>query len=328
MKALRIIIIILLILVAAFLIIAAFLPKRAYVEESMVMKASAKVIFQEVNNFENWKYWSPFEEGDTTMITTLEGSKSGVGAIMKWTGKDEGTQTIIESTPDEYIKTELDFMKGDLAYSEWKFAETDTGTHVTWTLEIEDLGYPVARYFGALMPGMMRPTYQKGLTNLKNICENLPLIEGLEFMTIEAQPTLIIKDSAMADMIGIKMAGMIGKLMGYITAKNIPMAGPPFSMYYSWEEDKPFVFDAGVPIQETVEGAGEIIASEIAAGEVVFAPYYGPYEGTGTVHEKIQQYLAAKGIDWVDYPWEVYMTDPQMEPDPSKWLTLVYYRIK
>lgn len=330
MKTLRIVTLVLLILVAAFLLIAAFLPKRMVVEESVVMNAPAKVVFQEVNNYSNWAWWSPFAENDTTMVTTVEGPKSGVGAVMKWKGKDNGSQTILESTPDTYIKNELKLMEGDkdVAYSEWKFEPVGNGTRVSWNLIMDPLKYPVERFMGLIMPKVMRPIFQQGLVNLKNVCESLPLIEGLDILTIEAQPALSVKDSAMADMIGPKMGEMYGKIIGYMTSKNIPMVGPPYTIYYSWDNTRPFVFEAGIPVPSSVAGEGEVMATEIAAGDVICAPYYGPYDGSGTLHEKIQLYLAAKHIQYVGYPWEVYLTDPQSEPDTSKWLTMIYYRIK
>jgi effector-binding domain-containing protein len=328
MKALRIIIIVLVVLLSAFLVVALFLPKKAYLEESMLIKASAKQIFSEVNNFNNWASWSPFREEGDEMVVTLEGPASGVGAIMKWTDEDEqGSQTIIESQPDSYMKTELDFMESGKAFSEWKLVESDSGTMVTWTLDIDGLSYPVSRYFGLFMPKMMKPIYHKGLIQLKSVCEQMPWIEGLEFKTIEAQPALIIKDSAMVDQIGAKMGEVYTKLMNYINSSNIQIAGPPFTVYYSWDYTKPFVMDIGIPIQSAANGEGEIIPTEIAAGEVVCTPYYGSYDGTGMMHEKIQQYLAAKNRTWEGFPWEVYVTDPQSEADTSKWLTMIYYRI-
>ncbi len=331
MKALRIIFFILLILVAAFLLIAAFLPKKAFVEESMVINAPQKLVFQEVNNYSNWEYWSPFQQLDTTMVVTLQGPKSGVGATMKWTSKTgNGLQTILESTPDSYISNELKLMEEDqdAARSEWKFEPADNGTRVSWNVSMEHLKYPLERYMGLFLPKMMRSVFQKGLTDLKELCESLPFIEGLDLLTLEAQPTLSIKDSAMVNEIGPKMGEMYGKLMKFMSEKNIKMAGPPFTIHYSWDYTRPFVMEAGIPVQEPADGEGEIIASEIAAGDVICAPYYGPYEGIGTLYEKLQQYMAAKHIQCIGYPWEVYLTDPQTEPDTSKWLTKIYYRIK
>jgi effector-binding domain-containing protein len=331
MKALRVIFFILLILVAAFLLIAAFLPKSAYVEESMVINSPQKLIFQEVNNYGNWAYWSPFQQLDTTMVVTLQGPKSGAGAVMTWTSKGgNGSQKILESTPYSFITNELKLMEGDknAARSDWKFEPDNNGTRVSWNVSMENLKYPLERYMGLLMPKMMKPVFQKGLTNLKALCETLPFIEDIDFQTIPAQPTLSIQDSAMVDMIGPKMGEMYGKLMGFMTERNIQMAGPPYTIYYSWDYNKPFVFEAGIPVQSPATGEGEIMTAEIAAGDVLCAPYYGSYEGTGSLHEKIQLYLAAKHIQYVGYPWEVYVTDPMTEPDTSKWLTMIYYRIK
>ncbi|MDD5695623.1 MAG: SRPBCC family protein [Bacteroidales bacterium] len=331
MKTLRIILLVLFFLIAAFLIIAAFLPRKAFVEESAIINAPQKLVFQEVNNYGNWAYWSPFERLDATMAITLEGPRSGVGATMRWTSRTgSGSQKILASTPDSFISNELKLMEEDedAARSDWKFEPVDNGTRVSWNVSIDHLKYPLERYMGLFMPKMMKSVFQKGLTDLKSLCESLPLIEGLEFLTIGAQPTISIKDSATLDMVGPKMGERYGKLMKFMTEKNIQMAGAPFTIHYSWDYNRPFIFEAGVPVQSPAKGEGEIMATEIAAGDVICAPYYGPYTGLGSLHEKLQLYLAAKHIQCVGYPWEVYITDPQSEPDTSKWLTMIYFRIK
>jgi len=329
MKIIKIIIIILLILVAAFLIIAFFLPTSVHIERSKTMSCSDKIVFQQVNNFHQWKYWSPFAEEDTTMAVYYDGPLEGIGAMMMWKSeKDTGTMTIVESIPSSYIKTVLDFIDRGTAESEWKFSDTDGTTEVTWTLDIMDLGYPIERYYGLMMPSKLEKYYDKGLTNLKVLCENIPEIEGLEIKVIGSQPALIIKDSADVSAIGRKMSQMYGELIGFMNSLDIEMAGPPFTIWHTWDPEKKFIFEAGIPITEKVEGKGRIILSIIPEGKVITAPYYGSYERSGDLHNAIQKYLEVMKIDYIGAPWEVYITDPSTEPDTNKWLTLVYYRIE
>ena len=330
MKPLRIIAIIVLVLVALFFIVALFLPSKVHVERSMVMNCKSYKIFDEVNNLQNWTAWSPFEDEDTSMKIIYEGPDSGVDAIMKWTSKMNGSGklTIVESIPTTYIKAALDFMKSGTAQSEWNFIESDTGTIVTWILDIGNLPYPMGRYFGLAMPKMMNKTYDLGLTNLKNLCENLPEIEGIAINRINAQPVLYIRDSAEVNRIGLKMTEMYGELMKYMSDKKIEMAGPPYAAYYTWDPLKPYVFEAGIPVKTPVAGSGRIEAGEIASGKVLSAPFYGSYDKLGDIHIAIQKYLELKKMGYTGVPWEVYVTDPSTEPDTTKWLTLINYRLE
>jgi effector-binding domain-containing protein len=329
MKAVKIAFIVILILVSLFFIVALFLPSKVHIARSLDMNCPASEIFEEVNNLQNWCSWSPFEEQDTAMRFTFEGPESDVGTVMKWTSPESGagTLTIVESIHPTYIKAALDFMEAGNAECVWKFTESDTGTKVVWSLDIGDLPYPIGRYYGLAMPGIMKKTYDLGLTNLKNLCENLPEIEGVKISEIDAQQVLFIKDSSDASGIGLKLAEMYGELMAYISNKKIEIAGHPYAAFYNWDPAKPFVFDAGIPVRSPIQGEGRVEAGEIPAGKVILAPFYGPYEKTGEMHVTIQKYLELKKMSYTGPPWEVYVTDPKTETDTSKWLTLIYYRL-
>ncbi len=330
MKTLKIIIIIILVLVVLFFIIPLFLPAKVHVERSMAMKCPASEIFSQVNNLHGWTGWSPFQSSDTTMVVTYEGPEEGVNAVMRWTSKTggNGKMTIVESIPQSYIKAALDFMNNEKAQTEWKFQPSDTGTMVTWTMDMIDLPYPLGKYAVLAMPAMMNRTFDQGLAQLKKLCETLPFIEGLEVKAIESQPVLYIKDSASVNDLGRRIQEDYGKLMAYIAAHQVQMTGPPYSSWYSWDTSKPMVFDAGVPVAGPAAGEGPIIAGEIKAGKVICAPSYGSYDKTGALYTAMEKYMAIKKINAIGAPWEVYYTDPASEPDTSKWLTYIYFRIE
>jgi AraC family transcriptional regulator len=43
---------------------------------------------------------------------------------------------------------------------------------------------------------------------------------------------------------------------------------------------------------------------------------------------EFQQTMKAQGLKGTGDPWEVYVTDPGDEPDPSKWQTELVYPIE
>lgn len=47
------------------------------------------------------------------------------------------------------------------------------GTRITWRNE-GNLPYPIGRYFGLGVEGMLGPQCEKGLANLKRVCESIP----------------------------------------------------------------------------------------------------------------------------------------------------------
>ena len=68
----------------------------------------------------------------------------------------------------------LDFGTGGLASADYLIDADGGGSILTWTLETDMGGNPVARYVGLMMDGMIGPAYEQGLNNLKDILENQP----------------------------------------------------------------------------------------------------------------------------------------------------------
>ncbi|HEY3250250.1 MAG TPA: GyrI-like domain-containing protein [Ignavibacteria bacterium] len=62
-------------------------------------------------------------------------------------------------------------------------------------------------------------------------------------------------------------------------------------------------------------------------GKAVRLNFYGPYtklyEGWNAMMEYVKDNIKASSN-----PFEVYATDPEKEPDSSKWLTEIYFPIQ
>jgi hypothetical protein len=197
MKALKIILAILAVLVVLFLLVALFLPKQIHMEESLVINKPASVIFKQVNNFNNWHAWSPWEADDPEMVNSYEGAEKGVGAINSWTSKKygDGSMTIIESIPYKKVTSELAFTKGDPGLSSFEFKEDQGATKVTWSVDIPNMSYPVGRFFGLLMPGMMKPFFVDGLARLKEVTEAMPDPPALQIVNLPERAVISVLDS-------------------------------------------------------------------------------------------------------------------------------------
>lgn len=61
-----------------------------------------------------------------------------------------------------------------VSWDNWEFTATAKGTRVKWWSEGE-LDYPIGRIFGLFIEGMLGPTFEKGLLNLKRISEQQTL---------------------------------------------------------------------------------------------------------------------------------------------------------
>jgi effector-binding domain-containing protein len=63
-------------------------------------------------------------------------------------------------------------------------------------------------------------------------------------------------------------------------------------------------------------------------GKALKVDYYGDYAGSEQAHVAIMEYIDQNGLTAKEPVIELYITDPGMEPDTSKWLTTIYYLVE
>lgn len=176
MKILKALGIIAIVLVVLFFGVAMFLPASVHVERSLVIPASRKVVFNQVNDLRNWKHWSPWYQMDPDMQVTYRGFLRGEGASYSWKSDKvgNGTLTITESHPYQYIATQLDFVKKGQATGFYRFEQVADGTRLTWGFETDVSNNPIEKYVGLMIDRMVGDDFEKGLQNLKTHVQSIP----------------------------------------------------------------------------------------------------------------------------------------------------------
>ncbi len=169
---LKIILISLAVLVVGFLVVAALQPAAYRVERSASIPAPASVVFDQVNDLRRFQTWSPWAKLDPAATMTFEGPASGVGAATTWVGNSEvgeGTMTITESRPSEFVSFRLDFKKPFTGTSLAHFAFQPLGdqTAVTWSITGEKNFICKAMGLFVSMDKMCGTQFEKGLADLK-----------------------------------------------------------------------------------------------------------------------------------------------------------------
>jgi effector-binding domain-containing protein len=335
MKALKIVTIILIVILAIFLIPPLFMPSELYVEKSLVLKAQPEVIWEQVNCFKNWETWDYWHQ-DTTMTGYIEGPECGVGNKNIWKYKnsdDGGSQTIVESRENEYLKTLLDFGPMGTADAEMKLEKVEGGTKVTWNLK-SDASYPIVRWINAMMiKPEVEKSYEIGLKNLDELTMNMkpkPKFKTGEASVVEVTSQMAVGirvESGMENM-GDIMGSSFGKLMDYIGKSGAQMSGTPFAIWYQWEDTTKFVYECAIPVVYKVKGEGEIRFFNTYGGKAVTLEHWGDYATSGISWGILMKYAEDNKLEANGDPYEVYMTDPTTEPNPEKWLTVLYFPVK
>ncbi|MDZ7740841.1 MAG: GyrI-like domain-containing protein [Bacteroidota bacterium] len=328
MKALKIIGTILLVLIGLFLIIAAFLPRETGVEESISIKAPANTVFKQVNTMANWEYWSPFK--DPAMELFYTGEASGVGAMQEWNMKgDSGTLTIVESAPYTSIKTKVELTQDSKVNGYWVFDEKDGVTDVTWGLRFQELSYPFGRYIGLIFNMMMGESIDKGLKQLKDYAESLPPYPVVSITNIDETKSIVMTDTVYMHEMAEKMDFFFSKMTKFAKAKKLEQTAYPFCIYLDWNPDEGYmVTKCGFPVNKEVKSGKEVEFYVMPPTKAVMSVYKGPYDKMEPTYNAINEYIAEFGLEMNGAPIEMYVTDPKMEPDTSKWTTQIYFPVK
>jgi hypothetical protein len=163
--------------IVVFLIVVALQPSDFRIERSATMRAPAPAAFAQVNDFQNWQAWSPWEKVDPALKRQYEGPKAGTGAVYAWQGnKDvgEGRMTIMESRPAEVVRIKLEFFKPFAATNTAEFSFKPAGadtTAVTWSMAGQNTFVSKAISLFIDMDRMVGGMFDQGLTQMKAIVE-------------------------------------------------------------------------------------------------------------------------------------------------------------
>lgn len=161
--------------IIVILAIAYILPGKVRVERATVIEASPSDVFRLVNGFEAFNEWSPWYARDPDGDYQIEGPAAGVGARMIWASEQpevgEGSQEIIESVPDQLVRTKLDFGAMGNANASFELKAEGEHTRLVWGFDSELGLNPMSRYSGLMFDRWIGTDYEHGLAKLKALAE-------------------------------------------------------------------------------------------------------------------------------------------------------------
>jgi len=129
-----------------------------------------------------------------------------------------------------------------------------------------------------------------------------------------------------------KLSTFFGETYGAIYSalgkQGIQSQEPPFSIYYSVDEAKKETdLAAAVAVPESAKDIEGFEKVNIPRSKALLVTYYGPYDNMRPAYEKLDEYVAKHNLkrEWM---LEQYFSDPQVEKDPAKWKTDIYFIVK
>jgi len=333
MKTFRKIIIWIVIIIAILVIISYLLPGHYKVDRLVYIKADRALIHSFTSNFSKWELWVPWTKAtDSTANFELAGPDGEIGTAWKWKGEvlGNGEMVLTQNIPAELISYDLSFDQGKYK-SKGRIVIEAVGdsNKVVW-IDEGDLGYnPISRYMGLFMDRMMGPDFEKGLAKLKKVAEERNSWPKIEEKMIPEQLVLVIRDSAGPETYGQVIGKAFGEVMDFVNRSKIVCTSPPFAIYVRWDSLTMFsVMDLGIAVEKADKGVGRIRVETIPAQKVAIAHYFGGYDKIASTYYILEQYIRESGKQVSGNPWEIYITDPTVEKDTSKWATDILFPIK
>lgn len=162
-------------LVSILAIVIATRPAAFAIERSTTVAAPPGAVIELIEDFNQWKRWSPWDKLDPTQVVTVSGAPRGKGAMYAWVGQKngQGRMEILEHRPNEFVGIQLDFLKPMTARNRCDFTvrPTDKGTVVVWRMTGTHSFTGKAFAFFASMDKLVGRDFERGLADMKAVAE-------------------------------------------------------------------------------------------------------------------------------------------------------------
>jgi effector-binding domain-containing protein len=157
-----------------------------------------------------------------------------------------------------------------------------------------------------------------------------------EIVTRAEQPYVAIRGQVSMAEIGA-FAVRTPEVYAWLGAHGLPPAGPPFLKYNVIDMARQLEIDNGVPVAAPGDGDGDVISGVLPGGRYATLTHVGHPSELIDATKELLDWAASHGLTWDMSPgetgdrWvsrlEIYLTDPREEPDMSKWVTQLAFRL-
>lgn len=333
MKTFRRILIIILLIFFTLISAGFLLPRKVHVERRLLLNASQKGIYEQVNTLKNWEKWSPWIQSGIGLKLNFSGPESGPGAKLSWQSNDKnigtGSVLIISGISPDSLEVIFDFADKGKSTGKFNFIKENQNTNVTISID-SDLGInPISRWFGLFSDHMIGPDLEKGLLNLDRLLQDSKKVYGFEIIDFEvpAQILITIRDTASPQTVVPKLTLMYKNISLFLKSNNLSPTGNPIAVFHNYAYGN-FDIEAGFPISTIVAAPSDLNCIERVAHRTAMLKYFGPYKLISTAYNALQTYINDNDLQLNGPGWEEYITNPNMELDSNKRQTNIYYPIR
>lgn len=144
-----------------------------------------------------------------------------------------------------------------------------------------------------------------------------------EIRELAAQPTLSIRVRTPIHGLPQLLGESYGKIAGYLADLGQGPAGAPFVAYYNMDMQDLDV-EIGFPVAKTIQGKGEIQASQVPGGKLGYALHTGRYSDIAPAYDVLTQFVKEQGYEPTGVSYEFYLNDPEETPQEQLQTQIVF----
>ncbi|MEO7080711.1 MAG: GyrI-like domain-containing protein [Flavobacteriales bacterium] len=347
MRALKTLLIILVAVIALGAILGLIGPKRSIITRSVMIHASAPMVYAHASSLQRMEEWNPWNRKDANIKLTYSGEIGEVGQSGTWAGNEvvgNGKQAITAMVPDKQVDVQVTFMAPteQIADLGLELMPMTDSTYATWTFVRENDFFKRIYLVFNDIDTLIGPDLQEGLRRLRSLAEldAIKLAEedkaktyrGFRIETVDRPEVTYAgkRDLVKGNGLGAYFSKVFPQSTQAIEKADVEIAGGLTALYYKRDSvtHKTDVF-AGAPIAANpdvkVPGC-EIVT--VPAGKALMIAYKGSPERSEEAHEAIYDMMKAKGLKLRSAIVEEFVTGPSQEPDTAKWVTNIYYPVE
>jgi effector-binding domain-containing protein len=147
-----------------------------------------------------------------------------------------------------------------------------------------------------------------------------------EIRPVPRQDTAVIHLRCRPEDISTTMGEGFGRVFAAVGKAGVVPAGPVFARYFEFGAEA-VDFECGVTVTTRFPGDGDVQPGELGGGVAAVGLHIGPYDTLHQTYSQLQSWMVSQGRRPASSMWEVYLTDPEEEPDAARWRTEVYWPV-
>ena len=143
----------------------------------------------------------------------------------------------------------------------------------------------------------------------------------LDIRELPEQPVVGKRERVTAGELSAVIPRAIGEVHGYLEDRGVRPVGPPITICpFPGADDMVDVANAW-PVPEELAGQGEFESWTLPAARVLWMRHLGAYERLSDSYRLLEEVLSKNGLEPVDAPREIYVTDPDEVADAAVYVT-------